>query len=145
MNTEAVAGSPNKEERVSKVVRQYRVNKLGNYNIVDNKGARVGKLIDMIVSYPSGRITFAVMSCGGFLGFGEVMFMVPWQKIELDIKKQEFFLSISIDRLKKAPSFNGSSWPDLHDKASMQHVLKFYENDSGDNPEKNLTPPFSRQ
>ncbi|MCC2604933.1 PRC-barrel domain-containing protein [Planctobacterium marinum] len=136
MNTEEIAESTLKEKRPSKIIRQYRVKKLGSNNVVDCEGARVGKLIDMIVSYPSGRVTFAVMSCGGFLGFGEVMFMVPWQNIELDIKKQEFVLSINIECLKKAPSFSGSSWPNLHNNAWMHHVLKFYESVSVEKPQK---------
>lgn len=134
MNTETITGITSKQDLPSSAVRQYRVKQISNNNVVDCEGKTVGKLVDMVAAYPSGRITFVVMSCGGLLGFGALMFVVPWQNVELDIKNQEFVLSITCERLKKAPSFSGSTWPDLHDKAWMQNVLKFYENDSKDKP-----------
>ena len=133
MKTETIVEHTGNKPPPLNVLRQFRVKKLSNNNVIDCEGNNVGKLIDMVVSYPSGRISFVVMTCGGFLGFGEVMFMVPWQHVELDIEKQEFILSITLERLKEAPSFDGSCWPDLHSKAWQENIQKFYENDSRQN------------
>lgn len=132
MNTEAIIASGMKVNSPEKARRQYPLKKLCDYDIVDRKGAQIGKLIDMVISYPSGQVTFAVVASGGFLGLGKTMMIIPLKNMELDIRKQRFALSINKEQLKKAPSFTGSSWPNLHNEAWAQSVMKFYADNSAE-------------
>lgn len=132
MNTEANIASSMKVNSPEKVLRQFPLKKLCDYDVVDSKGIQIGKLIDMVISYPSGQVTFAVVASGGFLGLGKTMLMIPLKSMKLDIGKQKFSLSVSKEKIKKAPSFTGSSWPNLHNEAWTQSVMKFYANNSAE-------------
>lgn len=53
----------------------------------------------------SGRVSYAVLSFGGFLGMGQKLFAVPWEALELDTSEKRFVLNVEKGRLKDAPGF----------------------------------------
>ena len=62
--------------------------------------------LDML-DVPSGRVAYAVLSFGGFLGMGEKLFAVPWSALTLDTVNKRFVLDVTKERLKDAPGFDG--------------------------------------
>ena len=62
--------------------------------------------LDML-DVPSGRVAYAVLSFGGFLGMGEKLFVVPWSALTLDTVNKRFVLDVTKERLKDAPGFDG--------------------------------------
>ena len=56
-----------------------------------------------MIEMSSGRIGYAVLSYGGFLGMGDRLFAVPWQALRLDTQNKRFTLNANKDRLKNAP------------------------------------------
>ena len=83
---------------------------LGNdvYNDADDK---LGAIKEFMIDMASGRIAYAVLSFGGFLGMGDRLFAVPWQALKLDTANQRFRLSVSKEKLKNAPGFDKDHWP----------------------------------
>ena len=51
----------------------------------------------------SGRVAYAVLSYGGFLGIGQKLFAVPWSALTLDTENKRFTLDVEKDRLENAP------------------------------------------
>lgn len=62
--------------------------------------------LDML-DVPSGRVAYAVLSFGGFLGMGEKLFAEPWSALTLDTVNKRFVLDVTKDRLTDAPGFDG--------------------------------------
>src|SRR5262249_54454587 len=47
-------------------------------NVENPQGQNLGDVKDVVIDRASGRIAYAVVSFGGFLGLGEKLFAVPW-------------------------------------------------------------------
>jgi len=79
-----------------------------------------------MIEMSSGRIGYAVLSYGGFLGMGDRLFAVPWQALRLDTQNKRFTLNASKDQLKNAPGFDKDHWPAMADTSWASDVHKFY-------------------
>ena len=67
--------------------------------VVNTRGEDLGKITDIMLDVQRGRIAYAVLSVGGFLGIGDKLFAVPWGAVALDIERKCFVLDIEKDRL----------------------------------------------
>jgi len=74
----------------------------------------------------SGRVGYAVLSFGGFLGMGEKLFGVPWNALKLDTQNKRFVLDVTKDRLEDAPGFDKDHWPDMADQSWAQGIHSYY-------------------
>jgi len=98
---------------------------LGNdvYNLGNEK---LGTIKESVIEMDTGRINYAVLSSGGFLGMGDRLFAVPWQALELDAENHRFRLDIDKELLKDAPGFDKDNWPSMADPTWVTDVYKFY-------------------
>ena len=75
----------------------------------------LGKIEEIMIDVNAGRIAYAVLSFGGFLGIGDKLFAVPWDSLVLDGSAQEFILDVEKEVLENAPGFDKDNWPDMAD------------------------------
>lgn len=75
-------------------------------------GENLGKIEELMVDVDAGRVAYAVLSFGGFLGVGDKLFAVPWSALQLDMENEVFVLNVPKERLEKAPGFDKEDWPD---------------------------------
>ncbi|MEZ5361933.1 MAG: PRC-barrel domain-containing protein [Bryobacterales bacterium] len=94
--------------------------------VVNPKGEDLGKIEDLMVDLGSGRVSYAVLSFGGFLGIGDKLFALPWPSLQLDSDNQRFILDISKERLEKAPGFDKDHWPNMADRTWGAEVHEYY-------------------
>src|SRR5215475_379675 len=47
-------------------------------DVENPKGENLGDIKDVVIDRATGRIAYAVVSFGGFMGLGEKLFAVPW-------------------------------------------------------------------
>ena len=112
-------------------------------------GADLGKIEEIMFDVTTGRIAYAVLSFGGFLGIGDKLFAVPWGALSLN-SDQEFVLNVDRQMLESAPGFDKRRWPDMADPAFAQAVHRHYGKTPywehevtdagdyvGDNPQRN--------
>ena len=59
----------------------------------------LGRIEELMIDPYSGRIAYAVLSFGGFLGVGDKLFAIPWSALSLDAAGKRFILNISKDLL----------------------------------------------
>lgn len=78
-------------------------------------GENLGKIEEIMIDVNAGRIAYAVLSFGGFLGIGDKLFAVPWESLALDSSAQEFILDVDKSVLENAPGFDKDNWPDMAD------------------------------
>jgi sporulation protein YlmC with PRC-barrel domain len=98
---------------------------LGN-DVYNGAGENLGSIKEFMIDMAAGRIAYAVLSFGGFLGMGDRLFAVPWQALKLDTANKRFTLNVGKEKLKSAPGFNKDQWPSMADPSWATDVATFY-------------------
>jgi sporulation protein YlmC with PRC-barrel domain len=86
----------------------------------------VGKIEDLMIDANDGRIVYAVLSFGGFLGMGNKLFAVPWPSLTFDTVRDEFVLNVDKDKLKSAPGFDKTDWPNMSEPRWRNEIHRHY-------------------
>jgi sporulation protein YlmC with PRC-barrel domain len=94
--------------------------------VVNRKGEDLGSIEDIMIDVQRGRVAYAVMSCGGFLGMGDKLFAIPWNALTLDANRHCFVLDADRERFEKAPGFDKDHWPSMADNSWAMQVHDFY-------------------
>src|SRR5712671_6609621 len=76
-------------------------------------GEDLGKIDEIMIDIPTGRVAYAVLSFGGFLGMGDKLFAVPWSALKVDEDKKCFILDVDRGTIEAAPGFDKNNWPDM--------------------------------
>ncbi len=74
--------------------------------------SQVGEIDHLMIDKVSGRVTYAVMSFGGFLGLGHSHYPIPWNALKYDTALGGYRTGITEQQLKDAPAFSDDSWSD---------------------------------
>jgi len=99
---------------------------IGN-DVYNHKDEDVGDIKEIMLDMSSGKVSYAVLSFGGFLGMGEKLFAVPWSALTLDTVNKRFVLNVEKDRLERAPGFDNDKWPNMSDPAWAKEIHSYYE------------------
>ena len=94
--------------------------------VVNLAGDTLGEIEELMLDVRSGRIAYAVLAVGGFLGIGEKYFAVPWRALTLDAERKCFVLDVDKDRLESAPGFDRDHWPAMADESWATAVHEYY-------------------
>jgi len=73
--------------------------------VCDLNGTSIGSIKRLMIDKVSGKIAYAVMSFGGFLGLGAEEFTVPWDKLKYDTSLGGYRTDITEAQLRGAPKF----------------------------------------
>ncbi|NUP88134.1 MAG: PRC-barrel domain-containing protein [Burkholderiaceae bacterium] len=98
---------------------------IGN-EVVNHNEENVGDIKEIMLDVQSGRVAYAVLSFGGFLGMGEKLFAVPWSALKLDTENKRFTLNVDKERLGAAPGFDKDKWPNMADPAWSSAIHSYY-------------------
>jgi sporulation protein YlmC with PRC-barrel domain len=91
----------------------------------------LGDIKEFMLEMDTGRVAYAVLSFGGFIGLGEKLFAVPWNALKLDTVNKRFVLNVDKDRLKDAPGFDKNDWPDMADETWANDIRSYYNDLTG--------------
>ncbi len=94
--------------------------------VVNARGEDLGKLEEIMVHIDSGKIAYAVLSFGGFIGIGDKLFAIPWEALSLDEDNKQFILDIDKEKLEHAPGFDKDHWPDMADPTWGNQIYSYY-------------------
>jgi sporulation protein YlmC with PRC-barrel domain len=113
--------------------RQYRrvlsASTLAGDRVINASGEDIGKIDEIMIDTPTGRVAYAVLSFGGFLGMGDKLFAIPWNRLSLDENNKVFRLDVDKDTLKRAPGFDKDHWPDMADRSWGTEIYKYYHSE----------------
>ncbi len=101
-------------------------NTLDGNDVYNKDNEDLGDIKEIMLDVPTGRVAYAVLSFGGFLGMGDKLFAVPWSALKLDTVNKRFVLDVSKERLKEAPGFDKDAWPDMADPAWVKSIHSYY-------------------
>jgi sporulation protein YlmC with PRC-barrel domain len=90
------------------------------------KGDDLGTIDELVIDIRAGRIAYAVLSYGGFLGMGDKLFAIPWEALMRRSDERRFVLDIDEETLKNAPGFDREHWPTSVDANWLSSVYTHY-------------------
>jgi len=99
---------------------------LSGDRVRNSAGEDLGKIEDLMIDVQSGRIAYAVLSFGGFLGIGDKLFAVPWSALTVNEQEKLFILDVDRQTLENAPGFDKDNWPDMADPSWGQQIHGHY-------------------
>jgi len=89
-------------------------------------GEDLGKISEIMIDIPSGRVAYAVLSFGGFLGLGDKLFAVPWNALKVDEDEKCFIFNVDRKTIENAPGFDKDNWPDMSDATWGSDIATYY-------------------
>ena len=75
-------------------------------------GSHIGDIDHMMIEKISGKVAYAMMSFGGFMGMGTSLYPVPWGALQYDTGMGGYRTNITEAQLQNAPSYGDNSWAD---------------------------------
>jgi hypothetical protein len=70
---------------------------------------KIGSIQRVMIDKLSGKVAYAVMSFGGFMGLGEDYYPVPWSTLKYDTNLGGYRVNLTNDQLKGAPKYSDST------------------------------------
>jgi hypothetical protein len=89
---------------------------------------KIGSIERAMIDKTSGKVAYAVLSFGGFMGMGEDYYPVPWSTLKYDTNLGGYRVNLTEDQLKKAPKYSrstGWNWNRENDR----RVYDYYRTD----------------
>jgi sporulation protein YlmC with PRC-barrel domain len=94
--------------------------------VTDRQGESLGKVEEVMIDSIPGRVAYAVVSFGGFLGLGDKLFAVPWNSLDWDVEREAFVMNADKEFLKNAPGFDKNNWPNMSDTSWRSNIYSYY-------------------
>ena len=103
--------------------------KVTGTNVYNTAGDSLGEIADVMIDKQSGRIAYAVMSFGGFLGIGERYHPIPWSTLKYDTRQGGYVVGLTTEQLEKAPTYGEDEAPAWGDRVYEKRIHDYYRAD----------------
>ena len=94
--------------------------------VFNHKDEELGEIKEIMLDMRNGKVGYAVMSFGGFLGMGEKYHPLPWSLLKYSTDKSGYVVNLSKDQLANAPNYDEAGEPDWSDRAYDKRVSDYY-------------------
>ncbi|MGY3694930.1 sporulation protein YlmC with PRC-barrel domain [Bradyrhizobium sp. USDA 3240] len=72
---------------------------------------KIGSIERVMIDKTSGRVSYAVLGFGGFLGLGNDHYPLPWQSLKYDTRLGGYVTGVTESQLRGAPKYgNDRDW-----------------------------------
>jgi hypothetical protein len=89
--------------------------KVNGTPVFNSTGDRIGHIEDVAIGKVDGRVGYAILSFGGFLGIGEKFHPLPWSFLTYDTDRNAYVVALTKEELKNAPAFSRDELADTGD------------------------------
>jgi len=100
--------------------------KVEGTTVYNPSGEKIGSIENVMIDKLSGKVAYADMSFGGFLGMGDKHHPLPWSLLKYSTDMDGYVVNIDKDKLKNAPTFDTSKSPEWEDQTWGQQVHSYY-------------------
>lgn len=100
--------------------------KVEGTEVHDRQGNKLGTIERVMIDKHSGKVAYAVMSFGGFLGIGERYHPLPWAVLDYDTRQNAYVVDIDRTRLEGAPTVGAADRYDLSDETYGRELHDYY-------------------
>lgn len=91
-----------------------------------SSGDKIGSIYRLMIDKRSGKVNYAVMSFGGFLGLGESRRPIPWESLKYNEDLDAYELNINEDQLRTAPEYTDDDSFDWSDPDWNRNMRAHY-------------------
>ena len=99
--------------------------KVEGTKVYDPRGEHIGSIERILVEKRSGKVSYAVLSFGGFLGIGDNHYPIPWSKLTYEPEQGGYVVDLDRDKLKDGPSYRAGEEPQF-DRDYDRRVYDYY-------------------
>ncbi|HWK33652.1 MAG TPA: PRC-barrel domain-containing protein [Hyphomicrobium sp.] len=100
--------------------------KVEGTNVYGAGDEKVGSIERVMINKRSGKVSYAVLAFGGFLGMGHDHYPVPWASLTYDTNLGGYRTDISKQQLEGAPKYTNDTEWDWSDQARGRKVYEYY-------------------
>ena len=94
--------------------------------VYDADGNKVGSIERVMIEKTSGRVSYAVLSFGGFLGIGDDHYPLPWPSLKYNVELGGYQTMVTVDQIKGAPSVAAGGDFNWADKTRTKGLDDYY-------------------
>jgi PRC-barrel domain len=111
------------EKEIGNLIGSDKVEGTAVYGSDDNK---IGSIERVMIDKMSGRVSYAVLGFGGFLGLGNDHYPLPWQSLKYDTRLGGYVTGVTETQLRGAPRFSNDREWDWADAARNRSLDDYY-------------------
>src|SRR5215217_3564550 len=100
--------------------------KVEGTNVYRSTGEKVGSIVRLMIDKRSGKVAYAVMSFGGFMGIGEDYYPLPWSLLRYNEGLDGYEVNISEEQLRSGPKYGRDETWNWSDRSRSQTLHDFY-------------------
>ena len=112
LSTETSTTSDAQSEQ-DKVRHGNKASGLLGMEIRNKQNQKLGEIKDLVMDMPSGKVSYAVLSVGGFLGIGEKLIAIPPTSFQYSDARDYLIVDADKAKIQAAPGFAATSWPSV--------------------------------
>ena len=95
-------------------------------DVKNAKGEKLGNIKELMINPATGKVEYAVLAFGGFLGLGDKYFAIPFESISVDRNNKCLVLNVEKEQLDNAPGFDKDNWPDMANPQFRDQIYNHY-------------------
>jgi hypothetical protein len=87
---------------------------------------KIGSIERVMIDKLSGKVSYAVLSFGGFLGIGDDYYPLPWQSLKYDTSLGGYVTGVTESQLQGAPHYGNDNTWNWSDPTRTRAVNDYY-------------------
>ncbi len=105
------------------------VSEIKGSTVRNRQREEIGDIDELLIEPDSGRVRFAILSVGGFLGLGSTRVAVPWSAFEITPQggRITYMLDATRDRLEKAPRVESKNYERLYAQETAEPIFVYWD------------------
>ena len=89
-------------------------------------GEKIGSIERVMIQKTTGKVSYAVLSFGGFLGIGDDHYPLPWPSLKYNVELGGYQTMVPIEKLKGAPRYADESEWDWASSTRTKGLSDYY-------------------
>jgi hypothetical protein len=89
-------------------------------------GEKIGSIERIMIGKRSGKVDYAVLSFGGFMGLGDDHYPLPWSALNYNSDLGGYQVNVTREQLESAPKYGNENQWDWADQARGRQVYDYY-------------------
>ena len=94
--------------------------------VYDADGEKIGSIERVMIEKMTGKVSYAVLSFGGFLGIGDDHYPLPWSSLKYDVDLGGYQTMVPVDKFKTAPKYSSDNDCDWASPGRKKGVNDYY-------------------
>lgn len=107
--------------------RLIAASRVAGTSVFTTSGEKLGTLEDVMIDKPSGRIAYAVLGFGGFLGIAGHHHPLPWSTLRYDTALGGYVVDLDPSVLEGAPAYAAGDEVAWADEAWGRKIHDYYD------------------